>query len=147
MPKKLANPHKIRKSAIYLQNCNVYNVGISIFLCKCTIYLQMCNQKINEFAKNLQIHRINVLENLHRKSYFYFDLLQFICKSGQSLLSFINVNVNQKFLILLSMSFVNHTPNPKPKIGLKKDKNQLFGTAIKQPPGGFTNSAKYKKAS
>ena len=32
------------------------------------------------------------------------------------------------------------------KKGLKKDKNQLFETAVKQPPGGYTNSTKYEKA-
>jgi hypothetical protein len=29
---------------------------------------------------------------------------------------------------------------------IKKDKNQLFETAVKQPPGGYTNSTKYEKA-
>jgi hypothetical protein len=38
----------------------------------------------------------------------------------------------------------NHTPSEKKD--KKKDKNQLFETAVKQLPGGYTNSTKYEKA-
>jgi len=38
----------------------------------------------------------------------------------------------------------NHSPSEKKD--KKKDKNQLFETAVKQPPGGYMNSTKYEKA-